>query len=215
MSVTGPLTPAALDSLVAAGLPERVQLVLQPATGDLRPAAAVVVRTAGHPVGVAACTCPDGLPRPAGRPTAWLRAVWVAPDHAGGGLGRLLVRALVAELRRRGDVETLDARALWAPRALPVVPWGGGCSPAPRGFLVAVGFRPAHVVHPAHLRLDLQAAVPARATTAPPPSRGRRRAGPAVCTASRSGQLMNSSSSLSSAALGRAPTMVRTTSPPW
>jgi len=215
MSETGPLTSSALGSLVETGLPVGFRSALERAAADSCPLPGVVVRIGGRPVGLAACTSPDRPERSLGRGTAWLLAVWVDPGHTAGGLGRVLVRALAADLRRRGGVEALDARAPWLPRALQGGPWGEGALPAPRGFLTAVGFRPAYGVHPARLRLDLGATVPGHTTTAPPRVRGRRRAGPAVCTASRSGQLMNSSSSLSSAALGRAPTMVRTTSPPW
>ena len=177
------------------------------------------------------------VPGAAGFPTApvsadavLLTTVYVDPARTGGGLGRVLVQGMARDLIQRGDIRAVEAFGhVRAP--------GRHACTVPVDFLGSVGFktqRP-HVTTP-RMRMDLRSALTWReevesalerlvGVVRPSPQAARPPTPSRVSgTASRASrelspgldQLpMNSESSLSSAALGRAPTMVRTTSPPW
>ena len=148
-----------------------------------------------------------------------LTTVYVEPSARGGGIGRMLVRAMARDLVER------NLRAVEAFGSL----GGGARCTVPADFLSRVGFRTQRV-HPTtpRMRMDLRSTVtwrseveaaleklvgvvrpapkPRRAPEATPRSAGRQNG---------VGQAMTSDSSLSRAALGRAPTIDFTTSPPW
>lgn len=132
--------------------------------------------------------------------------IWVAPGHRGGGIGRMLVQGVARDVVRRGGgaIEAFgDTR-------------GGRERPERRAcvvsaeFLGRVGFgtRRAHPTTP-RMRMDLRTALSWReeVEAALGRVRGALRPSPA-------GTQMKSESSLSIAALGLAPTMDLTTSPP-
>ena len=159
-----------------------------------------------------------------------LTTAYVDPEHAGGGIGRMLVQAMARDLVQRGGIRAVEAFGDTRSR--------GGCVVSAE-FLAHVGFR-THRPHPTtpRMRMDLRSALtwkdeveaalerlvgvvrPALHRAGAPPADARdpgRRVTSGVCVrpAWAGRQPANSSSSLSIAALGRAPTMLRTTSPPW
>jgi predicted N-acetyltransferase YhbS len=85
---------------------------------------------------------------PIGRDAVLLTAARIVPEHAGGGLGRVLVQAAAKDLTRRG-VRAIEA---YAGTAEPCV--------LPAGYLEAVGFVRVreHARNP-RLRLDLRTAL--------------------------------------------------------
>lgn len=100
------------------------------------------------------------VPGAAGFPTApvssdavLLTTAWVAPHARGGGLGRLLVRAMARDLVDR-DVKAVEAFGRAA---------GEGTCTVPAEFLVRVGFRTQrpHPLTP-RLRMDLRSTLPWR-----------------------------------------------------
>lgn len=147
-----------------------------------------------------------------------LTALHVDPDARGGGVGRMLVRAMARDLVER------DIRAVEAFGRLGRV--GDARCTVPSGFLSGVGFRTqrAHPVTP-RMRMDLRTAVTWKSEVEAalerlvgavrPKPEPRRAPGGTPRSEKLRGQLMTSESSLSSAALGRAPTIDFTTSPPW
>ncbi len=83
-----------------------------------------------------------------------LTNVWVHPDHAGGGLGRMLVQGMARDLIKRGGIRAIEA-------------FGDNRGPGrrdtcvvPTDFLGSVGFKTqrAHRVNP-RMRMDLRAAL--------------------------------------------------------
>ena len=101
------------------------------------------------------------VPRAAGFPTApvsgdavLLMTAAVAPEHAGSGLGRMLVQAAAKDLHRR-NVRAMEAFGRSGAVPLPL----GGCV-LPASFLSEVGFKTVreHAVWP-RMRLDLRTAL--------------------------------------------------------
>ncbi len=136
---------------------------------------------------------------------------------------------MARDLIERGGVRAVEAFATHGTAGA----WGGGCA-APAGFLGHVGFR-THRPHPTtpRMRMDLRSAVTWKdemeaaldrvlGAVRPRPVRGHP-ADPASRSLTRirrrmrdlQAQTTNSSSSFRSAALGLAPTIDRTTWPPW
>jgi GNAT superfamily N-acetyltransferase len=78
-----------------------------------------------------------------------LTTAHVAPEHRGGGLGRILVQAMAKDLIKRGGVKAVEAFGDTRGRT-------GHCV-VPADFLLAVGFstQRAHAVHP-RMRMDLR-----------------------------------------------------------
>lgn len=177
-------------------------------------------RVAGHLVYAPAPYLPGAaeLPTAPCSPDAVVLATaYVDPALRGQGLGKVLVQAMARDLVRRGDVAGVEAFATRVERN-----HLRGCL-LPEEFLAAVGFttQRAHPTTP-RLRMDLRSTVPWRVGVgraiarlrgavrpSPKPARGQAMLGRVVPT-----QAMYSSRSLSSAALGLAPTMDFTTSPP-
>jgi GNAT superfamily N-acetyltransferase len=81
----------------------------------------------------------------------------VLPEHAGGGLGRLLMQAVVKDLVKRGGVRALEA--FGDTRAATAGEWATGAAPAgcvlPADFLLSVGFRTVRA-HPRHPRMRIE-----------------------------------------------------------
>lgn len=77
---------------------------------------------------------------------------YVAPQHRGGGLGRILVQAMAKDLLRRGDIRAVEAFGDTRGHA-------GHCV-LPADFLLAVGFAThrAHAAYP-RMRMDLRSTV--------------------------------------------------------
>ncbi len=110
------------------------------------------------PVGYV-CYAPPGLvPGAAALPTApvsadavLLTTAFVAPEYAGGGLGRILVQAMARDLIERGGIRAVEA---FGARASP-----GGCVVSAE-FLARVGFKTRRD-HPRtpRLRMDLRSAL--------------------------------------------------------
>jgi GNAT superfamily N-acetyltransferase len=120
-----------------------------------------VVLVDDRPVGYAIYAPPAFLPGAAGFPTApvspdavLLSAVWVHPDHQGGGLGRMLVQGTARDLVKRGDFAAVEAfgdtRGPGRSRACVV----------PADFLGSVGFK-THRPHGTtpRMRMDLRTAL--------------------------------------------------------
>lgn len=110
------------------------------------------------PVGLLVVAPAAYVPGAAGFPTAptspdavVLTTVRVAPQHTGGGLGRMLVQAMARDLVERGDVAAVEAFGDTR---------GPGRCLVPADFLGAVGFtvQRAHPTTP-RLRMDLRTAV--------------------------------------------------------
>lgn len=119
-----------------------------------------VVYVNDRPVGYALYGPPSYVPRALAFPTApvgadavLLATVRVLPEHAGGGLGRMLVQGTVRDLARRG-VKAVEAFGDARPRPEGAAPQ---CV-VPADFLRAVGFKTvrAHPRRP-RLRLDVKA----------------------------------------------------------
>jgi len=85
-----------------------------------------------------------------------LTTVWLQPQHAGGGLGRMLVQAMARDLIMRGDVKAVEAFGDVGPMS---ALHGERCA-APAEFLARVGFK-THRPHPTapRLRMELSSAV--------------------------------------------------------
>jgi GNAT superfamily N-acetyltransferase len=81
----------------------------------------------------------------------------VLPEHAGGGLGRLLMQAVVKDLVKRGGIRALEA--IGDTRAPSAGAWAGGSGTGacvlPADYLLAVGFRTVRA-HPRHPRMRLE-----------------------------------------------------------
>jgi GNAT superfamily N-acetyltransferase len=90
-----------------------------------------------------------------------LTTVWVDPEYAGGGLGRMLVQAMTRDLVRRGGIKAVEAFGDVGPES--ALPWGHSVASrcaAPAEFLARVGFK-THRPHPTapRLRMELSSAV--------------------------------------------------------
>lgn len=154
-----------------------------------------------------------------------MTAAYVLPHARRGGLGRMLVQGMARDLIQRGGIRAVEAFGDTRD--------GGAGRECPRhcvmpvGFLSGVGFKTqrAHGTTP-RLRMDLRSALtwrdevelalerllgavrPTRHPRRAPARRGRR--------ASAGRRLVDELVELlEQRGLGRAPTMVRTTSPPW
>lgn len=92
-----------------------------------------------------------------------LTTVYVAPEAAGGGLGRMLIQGMAKDLITRGGIRAVeafgDARSVRARQASGVIGAGPGCVPT-AGFLSSVGFKTqrSHPITP-RLRMDLRSAL--------------------------------------------------------
>jgi GNAT superfamily N-acetyltransferase len=81
----------------------------------------------------------------------------VLPEHAGGGLGRLLMQAVVKDLVQRGGIRALEA--IGDTRRASASGWAdgagaGGCL-LPADYLLAVGFRTVRA-HPRYPRMRME-----------------------------------------------------------
>jgi GNAT superfamily N-acetyltransferase len=95
----------------------------------------------------------DGFATAPVSPDAVLLATgYVAPEHRGGGLGRILVQAMAKDLLQRGGIRAVEA--FGDTRGL-----SGHCV-LPADFLLAVGFAThrAHAAHP-RMRMELRSTV--------------------------------------------------------
>ncbi len=127
-----------------------------------------VVRVDDEPVGHLLWAPPVFLPGSEGFATApvssdavLLATGYVAPEHRGGGLGRLLVQAMAKDLLRRGGIDAVEAFGAIRPgRSLGRSLGRSGACILPADFLLAVGFR-THRTHPAYprMRMDLSTAL--------------------------------------------------------
>jgi GNAT superfamily N-acetyltransferase len=81
----------------------------------------------------------------------------VQPEHAGGGLGRLLMQAVVKDLVQRGGIRALEA--IGDTRGASAAGWAGGAAAGgcllPADYLLAVGFRTVRA-HPRHPRMRME-----------------------------------------------------------
>lgn len=169
---------------------------------DRRPVGHAIYAPAAYLPGVA--TFPTAPPSP---DAVVLASVHVAAEHRRGGLGRLLVQRMARDLVTRGDVGAVEAFV--DPRGR-----GGGCA-VPQQFLSAVGFttQRAHPTSP-RMRMDLRAALTWKDEVELAVERLLGVVRPSPSPKASGTQAMNASSSLSIAALGLAPTIDLTTSPP-
>jgi GNAT superfamily N-acetyltransferase len=127
-----------------------------------------VVYVDDEPAGYALYAPPSYLPRAAAFPTSpvgadavLLAALNVAPEHRGGGLGRMLVQEVVRDLARR-DVRAVEAFGASHPPGETLV--GEFSCVVPADFLLAVGFRTVkHHRRWPRLRLDVDATTSWRA----------------------------------------------------
>ncbi|MDP2773775.1 MAG: GNAT family N-acetyltransferase [Nocardioides sp.] len=112
-----------------------------------------------EPVGYLVYAPEAYLPGAGGFPTApvspdavLLTTAYVAPAHAGGGLGRMLVQGMARDLILRGGIRAVEAFGTTTPAL-------GGCQ-APAEFLGSVGFK-THRPHPLspRMRMDLRSAL--------------------------------------------------------
>jgi GNAT superfamily N-acetyltransferase len=116
----------------------------------------------GEPAGYVLYAPPTYLPGADAFPTSpvsedavLLASVVVLPEHAGAGLGRMLMQSVVKDLVERGGIRALEAFGdTRAPGAEP-----GGCV-LPADYLLSVGFK-THRPHPRHprMRLEVKSAV--------------------------------------------------------
>lgn len=109
-------------------------------------------------VGYVVYAPPAFVPGADGHPTApvspdavLMTTAYVAPEHAGGGLGRMLVQSMARDLVTRGGIRAVEAFGDTRDR--------GSCVVA-AGFLAHVGFR-THRPHPTtpRMRMDLRSAL--------------------------------------------------------
>ncbi|WGL52543.1 GNAT family N-acetyltransferase [Nocardioides sp. BP30] len=122
--------------------------------------AVVEDRPVGFVVYVPAAYAPgaDAFPTAPVSPDAvLLTTVWLDPQYAGGGLGRMLVQGMARDLIRRGGVKAVEAFGDVGPMS--AISHGSRCA-APAEFLARVGFK-THRAHPTapRLRMDLGTAV--------------------------------------------------------
>lgn len=112
-----------------------------------------------EPVGYALYAPPAFVPRADAFPTSpvsddavLLAALVISPEYASGGLGRLLVQAVVKDVLKRGGIRAIEA---FGDRRPPVT-GGPGCV-IPADFLLRVGFKThrRHARYP-RLRMDMR-----------------------------------------------------------
>jgi GNAT superfamily N-acetyltransferase len=117
----------------------------------------------GEPVGYVLYAPPVFLPGADAFPTSpvsedavLLATAMIAPEHAGGGLGRVLMQTVVKDLLKRGDILALEA---FGDSQASGVSHVGGCV-LPTDYLLGVGFK-THRPHPRYprMRLELRSAV--------------------------------------------------------
>ena len=120
-----------------------------------------VVLVDDRPVGYVIYAPDSFVPGAGGFPTApvspdavLLTNVWVHPDHAGGGLGRMLMQGMARDLIKRGGIKAVEA--FGDTRG----PGRRGTCVVPSDFLGSVGFKTqrAHAATP-RLRMELRAAI--------------------------------------------------------
>jgi GNAT superfamily N-acetyltransferase len=118
----------------------------------------------GEPVGYVVYAPPLFLPgadafatSPVSEDAVLLATAMIAPEHAGGGLGRVLMQTVVKDLLKRGDIRALEA--FGDSRAPTTAGPLGGCV-LPADYLLGVGFK-THRPHPRYprMRLELRTAV--------------------------------------------------------
>ncbi len=101
---------------------------------------------------------------PVGEDAVLLATVYVAPEHAGGGIGRMLMQGVVKDLVKRGGIRAVEAfgdtRAPRHGQHVAHPPGGGGSCVLPADYLLRVGFKTqrAHPRYP-RMRLELKSAV--------------------------------------------------------
>ena len=85
-----------------------------------------------------------------------LTTVWIDPQYAGGGVGRMLVQAMARDLITRGGIKAIEAFGAVGPLSA----LNGARCAAPAEFLARVGFK-THRAHPTapRLRMELSSAV--------------------------------------------------------
>jgi GNAT superfamily N-acetyltransferase len=96
---------------------------------------------------------------PVGEDAVLLATVFVHPQHAGGGIGRMLMQSVVKDLIKRGGIRAVEAFGdTRAPRK--GQPWVPGSCVLPADYLLRVGFKTqrAHSRYP-RMRLELKSAV--------------------------------------------------------
>jgi GNAT superfamily N-acetyltransferase len=106
----------------------------------------------------------DAMPTaPVGEDAVLLATVYVAPEHAGGGIGRMLMQGVVKDLVKRGGIRAVEAfgdtRAPRRGRHSPHADAGHSCV-LPADYLLRVGFKTQRT-HPRYprMRLELKSAV--------------------------------------------------------
>lgn len=112
----------------------------------------------GRPVGYLVYAPAAFVPGVAAFPTApvsadavLLTTAWIRPDHAGGGLGRLLVQGMARDLVGRGDIRAVEAFARTGR-----TPLGSNADcVVPADFLARVGFK-THRAHPRTPRMRME-----------------------------------------------------------
>lgn len=114
----------------------------------------------GRPVGYLTYAPPAFVPGAAAFPTApvsadavLLTTAWVRPEHAGAGLGRLLVQGMARDLVLRDNVRAVEAFARTG-RGIPRVGTNTECV-VPAEFLARVGFK-THRAHPRTPRMRME-----------------------------------------------------------
>ncbi len=127
----------------------------------------------GEPAGYVLYAPPTFLPGAEAFPTSpvsedavLLATAMVLPEHAGSGLGRVLMQTVVKDLVKRGGIRALEAfgdtRASRPPTfpGVPADPTTYGDCILPADYLLSVGFK-THRPHPRYprMRLDLKSAV--------------------------------------------------------
>lgn len=117
-----------------------------------------VVLVDGAPVGYLVYAPAAFVPGAAAFPTApvsadavLLTTAWIRPDHAGGGLGRLLVQGMARDLVGRDGIRAVEAFA----RTGPVSPGAHAECVVPADFLARVGFK-THRPHPRTPRMRME-----------------------------------------------------------
>lgn len=124
-----------------------------------------VVLVDGRPVGYLTYAPTAFVPGAAAFPTApvspdavLLTTAWIHPEHAGGGLGRLLVQGMARDLVGRDGIRAVEAFAITDLGAVTRAP-GADCL-VPVEFLARVGFK-THRAHPRtpRMRMELRSLV--------------------------------------------------------
>jgi GNAT superfamily N-acetyltransferase len=115
----------------------------------------------GEPAGFVLFAPPAYLPGADAFPTApvsedavLLATAMVYPRHAGAGLGRVLMQAVVKDLVKRGDIRALEAIGDTRAPGPGADPGWGGCV-LPADYLLRVGFK-THRPHPRYPRMRLE-----------------------------------------------------------